>query len=162
MQSGLFAPTAPETERLEITLARIRGVVGTEDANGTACVGSPKLLDTHKPDSFTIEPFSGEAEIADSTCACAPVLSLRVFRPAPETSVESAQGKLCSLSLGKRRLRVLAAFGPWHSSGSWWKSHSAWSRDEWDVALKTSEGIGYYRIYRDRIRKQWFVEGIFD
>jgi protein ImuB len=161
-QSGLFAPTAPETERLEITLARIRGVVGSSDQNGIACMGSPKLLDTHKPDSFTVEAFSGLIDKTDSFRACTPVLSLRVFRPALETSVESASGKLCSISLGKRRLHVLAAFGPWHSSGNWWTPSAAWAREEWDVALKTSEGIGYYRIYQDRIRQQWFVEGIFD
>jgi protein ImuB len=161
-QSGLFAPTAPETERLEITLARIRGVVGSSDQNGIACMGSPKLLDTHQSHSFTVEAFSGLSDKTDPFCVCAPVLSLRVFRPAFETSVESESGKLCSISLGKRRLHVLAAFGPWHSSGNWWKPSAAWAREEWDVALKTSEGIGYYRIYQDRIGKQWFVEGIFD
>ncbi len=38
----------------------------------------------------------------------------------------------------------------------------AWTREEWDVALKTPAGLGFYRIYRDRIRQQWFVEGVFD
>jgi hypothetical protein len=28
--------------------------------------------------------------------------------------------------------------------------------------VRTPEGVGYYRIYQDHIRKQWFVEGIFD
>lgn len=31
-----------------------------------------------------------------------------------------------------------------------------------DVALKTTVGVGFYRIYRDCIGGQWFVEGIFD
>jgi len=57
---------------------------------------------------------------------------------------------------------VLAASGPWSSSGNWWNKTAAWAREEWDVALKTFEGVGYYRIYLDRIRKQWFVEGVFD
>jgi len=34
-----------------------------------------------------------------------------------------------------------------------------WNRDEWDVAL--SDG-GVYRIYRDRSRDRWFVDGIVD
>jgi hypothetical protein len=63
--------------------------------------------------------------------------------------------------LWKKHRRVLAASGPWCSSGSWWNS-AVWSREEWDVALKTFDGIGYYRIYLDRLRKQWFVEGVFD
>jgi protein ImuB len=161
-QSGLFAPVAPETERLEITLARIRSVVGSADESGMACIGSPKLLDTHKPGSFVVEAFSGLVDKTDSLYAAAPVLGLRVFRPALETSVDSASGKLRSISLGKRRLPVLRVFGPWRSSGCWWKPGAVWTRDEWDVAVKTPEGIGYYRIYQDHIRKQWFVEGIFD
>jgi protein ImuB len=161
-QSGLFAPVAPETERLEITLARIRSVVGSADESGTACIGSPKLLDTHQPGSFVVEAFSGSADKTDSRCAAGPVLGLRIFRPALETSVDSASGKLRSISLGKRRLAVLGVFGPWRSSGSWWKPGAVWARDEWDVAVRTPEGVGYYRIYQDHIRKQWFVEGIFD
>ena len=34
-----------------------------------------------------------------------------------------------------------------------------WSRDEWDVAL--ADGA-IYRIYRDRSRDQWFLDGIVD
>jgi len=34
-----------------------------------------------------------------------------------------------------------------------------WNRDEWDVAL--SDGA-LYRIYRDRDRDRWFVDGIVD
>jgi hypothetical protein len=64
--------------------------------------------------------------------------------------------------LWKRHRRVLAASGPWSSSGNWWNDATAWAREEWDVALKTLEGIGYYRIYRDRVAGRWFVEGVFD
>jgi protein ImuB len=51
---------------------------------------------------------------------------------------------------------VLDRAGPWRASGDWWDV--AWSREEWDVAL---EG-GLYRIFRDRIRDEWFVEGELD
>jgi hypothetical protein len=30
------------------------------------------------------------------------------------------------------------------------------------VALKAFEGVVYCRLYLDRIRKRWFVEGVFD
>lgn len=161
-QSGLFVPASPETEQLEITLARIRGVVGNADENGIACVGSPRVLDSHKPDSFTVQPFSGIDEESDVSPVSAPIISLRIFRPALETTVELAEEKPCSVSLRKKQLRVLAASGPWRSSGNWWSTTSAWARDEWDVALKTTEGVGFYRIYLDRIKNQWFVEGGFD
>jgi len=162
VQSGLFNPASPEAEQLEITLARIRGVVGNADAYGTPCVGSPRVLDTHKPDSFAVQPFSGLDEESDSSLPPTPVISLRIFRPAPETNVELAGEKPCSITLHKKLLRVLAASGPWRSSGNWWDATASWTRDEWDVALKTTEGVGFYRIYLDRIKNQWFVEGGFD
>jgi len=56
---------------------------------------------------------------------------------------------------------VLAASGPWSSSGNWCNT-LAWTREEWDVVLKTPAGLGFYRIYWDRLRQQWFVEGVFD
>ena len=46
--------------------------------------------------------------------------------------------------------------GPWRASGDWWDV--AWSREEWDVALVQ----GVYRIFRDRLREAWFVEGELD
>ena len=42
-QGGLFVPLAPEPVKLELTLARIQAIVGEGH------VGSPELLDTHRP-----------------------------------------------------------------------------------------------------------------
>jgi protein ImuB len=47
--------------------------------------------------------------------------------------------------------------GPWRASGDWWDV--AWSRDEWDVQV--ADG-GLFRIFRDRLRGEWFVEGELD
>jgi protein ImuB len=160
-QGDLFAPPSPEVEKLEITLARIRGVVGGTDAEGIDCVGSPKLLDSHKPGAFSVQPFSSASKERNPS-AIVPALALRVFRPALETSVELTGEAPHFVRLWKRHRRVLAASGPWCSSGNWWNRATTWSREEWDIALKTFEGIGYYRIYRDRIGKRWFVEGVFD
>ena len=194
-QGSLFAPPSPEPEKLEITLGRIRGIVGATDAEGTACVGSPRLLDTHKPDSFTLQNFSTIVESEDSKrsknlgadhspchperrtptrIACRraeskdpyfrthfPSIALRVFRPALETKVQLNGDKPHFVRLWSRHRRVLAASGPWWSSGNWWNA-AAWMREEWDVALQTPGGIGFYRIYRDRLCGQWFVEGVFD
>jgi len=160
-QGNLFAPPSPEPEKLEMTLERIRGIVGNADVDGTDCVGSPRLVDTHKPGSFTVQHFSSVDETNNSSPAFVPSIALRVIRPAIETSVELDGEKPHFVWLWHRHRRVLAASGPWSSSGNWWNA-SAWTREEWDVALKTPAGLGYYRIYRDRIRKQWFVEGVFD
>jgi hypothetical protein len=160
-QGNLFAPPSLEPEKLEITLERIRGVVGTTDAEGRDCVGSPRLVDTHQPDSFTVWHFSGRGESANLSQAVNPIVTLRIFRPALETSVELDGETPHFVWLSQRHRRVIAVSGPWCASGDWWNA-SAWTREEWDVALKTPAGIGFYRIYRDRIRQRWFVEGIFD
>ncbi len=226
-QGNLFAPPSPQAENLELTLERIRGVVGTTDSEGNDCVGSPHLLDTHRPGSFTLQRFSsvqdahspasnnsypernrpirkanqpvesklrrlrGPGPPADPVLArwdgdveatrrnpersrggldlysfptsqqSTPAIALRIFRPALETTVELDGRKPHFVRLWSRARRVLAASGPWLSSGNWW-STAAWTREEWDVALQTPAGPGFYRIYRDHLRRQWFVEGVFD
>jgi protein ImuB len=161
-QGNLFVPPSPETQQLEITLARIRGFVGSADAEGLQCVGSPVVLDTHKPDSYLLRRFSSEEVVSAVSPAALPIVAMRRFRPAPETLVEMTGEKPHFVSFHKKHLRVLSASGPWRSSGSWWNPSAAWSREEWDVALRTSEGVGYYRIFFDQIGKRWFVEGMFD
>ena len=51
VQLGLFAPQTPEPSRLDVTLARLRAMVGEER------VGSPVLEDTHRADGFRMEGF---------------------------------------------------------------------------------------------------------
>src|SRR5258708_33009650 len=58
-QHGLFLPASPEPEKLEITLARIRGLVGA------ANVGAPELVNTHRPDTFRMGPLrAGKGGVA--------------------------------------------------------------------------------------------------
>lgn len=162
-QGGLFVPASPETEKLEITLARIRGVVGSADDNGTACVGYPQVRDSHKPDSFNVQPFSSLPRKHDSPSRVKPALALRLFRPELESSVELTGDKPHFVRLWKKHRRVISASGPWSSSGYWWNQSFTWMGDEWDVALKMSKGkIELYRIYLDRLRGKWFVQGAFD
>src|SRR5258708_38606471 len=51
LQNGLFIPLAPEPEKLELTLARLAKLVSQEN------VGSPELIDTHRPDAFQMKRF---------------------------------------------------------------------------------------------------------
>ena len=53
-QGDLFLPRAPDPQKLELTLARLKGVVGEDRA------GSPELLDTHRPDAFRVSRFAVE------------------------------------------------------------------------------------------------------
>jgi protein ImuB len=52
LQNGLFQPVFPEPEKLELTLARIAGIVGQER------VGSVELLDTHREGAFAVRHFA--------------------------------------------------------------------------------------------------------
>ena len=51
VQNGLFVPLSPEPEKLELTLARLKAVVGEEN------VGAPEVLDTHRPDALKMVRF---------------------------------------------------------------------------------------------------------
>ena len=143
-----------------MTLERIRGVVGSNDEEGIACVGSPGLLDTYKPGSFTVHPFSSMDNTADSSLA-ARVVAFRVFRPALETFGETQSAEtvlrsaLAPASSGTRGIGSVVHLGQlverFHLG-----ARGVGCRPE-DAA-----GIGFYRIYRDRLRRQWFVEGVFD
>ncbi|HTS64121.1 MAG TPA: hypothetical protein VMH28_18985 [Candidatus Acidoferrales bacterium] len=145
-QSGMFIPLAPEPVKLELTLARIRAIVG-EDR-----VGSPELLDTHRPDAFRLV-----AQSSRPARACAAVqLSLRIFRPPLTARVALASGQPDFVIAGVIRGKVLEFAGPWRTSGDWWTA-DPWSRDEWDIAL--SDGA-LYRLYCDP--RGWFVEGSYD
>jgi len=55
MQLGLFAPQLPEPSRLDVTLVRIRALVG--DGN----VGRAVLKDTHAAEAFRMEEFRVES-----------------------------------------------------------------------------------------------------
>src|SRR6202046_2616344 len=61
VQLGLFSPQVPEPMRLDVTLARIRSIVGE------GCVGQAVLKDTHRPDAFRVEPFLVPASSAQET-----------------------------------------------------------------------------------------------
>ena len=52
VQLGLFSPQVPEPMRLDVTLARIRSIVGE------GCAGQVVLKDTHRPEAFRVEPFA--------------------------------------------------------------------------------------------------------
>ncbi len=152
-QSGLFVPVAPEPVKLELTLARIQAFVGE------GRVGTPELLDTHRPDAFRIKKGTGALGAVVKPRlknASAPFLALRVFRPRRAARVAIASGQPSFVMAEGVRGKVVDLAGPWRASGDWWNA-DAWQRDEWDIAL--SDGA-LYRIYCDPAG--WFVEGSYD
>ncbi len=154
-QHGLFVPASPEPEKLELTVARVKHLVG-EDR-----VGTPEIADTHRPDTFTMRGFAPPAGTAVKDCPSAPSaprLCLRRFRPPREAQVLVVNNQPVRLLSQSVSGRIVMAKGPWRTSGEWWRQ-DAWNRDEWDIAL---EAGGVYRIFKDAGPNRWFIEGAYD
>ncbi|HET7293452.1 MAG TPA: hypothetical protein VFM88_13585 [Vicinamibacteria bacterium] len=150
-QFSLLDPAQPSPERLAHTLARLHEF--TAAGRG----GSLALLDSHRPGAFALRTFApGPARPSPLDAAPPPRLALKAFRPPLEAEVALEDGAPVFVASAGIRGAVLDRAGPWRASGDWWDA--AWSREEWDVAL----GSGLYRIFRDRLRGEWFVEGELD
>ncbi len=130
VQYGLFTPAAPEPEKLELTLGKIRALVGAEN------VKIPEIRDTYRPGW-------GQAESR---------LAFRYFRPPLEARVETEGGRPKHLWTRMFHGAVMKVAGPWRTSGEWWNACGAplknppWDRDEWDIALSNGS---LYRVYMD-------------
>jgi protein ImuB len=172
-QSGLFLPPSPEPEKLELTLARIAGIVGENK------VGSLQLLDSHRPEAFRMRHFAPQLEEQTARKAKtsrnnqpeesrkkneAAVTAMRIFRPPLHAAVTLQEGRPARIVCPKRKEicgEILWAAGPWRTSGDWWEQEG-WARDEWDIALQETTGITLYRLVRDLLSGQWKVEGNYD
>jgi protein ImuB len=150
-QNGLFIPIAPEPEKLELTLARLKSLAGDKN------VGSPVLLDTHRPGAFRMleRPTAAPPRTRFGVSSC-----LRAMRPPRPARVQMVSGQPVHVRAEGRppfgHGHVVSCAGPWRTSGDWWTT-DPWARDEWDVAL--SDGA-LYRIYCEH--GLWFVEGAYD
>jgi protein ImuB len=168
-QGGLFLPPSPKPEKLELTLARIAGMVGENK------VGALELLDTHHPEGFRMRRFV--AEVArrspqkkipqknhDAAEVQFAVTALRRFRPPLRANVVLENCQPARVTCPKKKEvqgEVLWKAGPWRFSGDWWE-REAWSRDEWDLALRNGEAVAFYRLVHDLLEGVWFVEGTYD
>ena len=157
LQTGLFIPLAPEPEKLELTLVRLAKLVGP------ANIGSPELLDTHRPDAFRINRFelkeakrgrkgqrakgkgvtgisNPKFEILTSNFR----LGFRMFRPPLRAIVQAEQGYPREISAWDKNRsvygKVVCLAGPWRMSGDWWRS-DFWARDEWDVGIESGSRV---------------------
>jgi protein ImuB len=172
-QAGLFQPIFPDPEKLELTVARLANLVG--DSN----IGSPQLVDTHRPGEFRLSRFLPKRE--DFLRANRrPLTAFRIFRPPMPAKVNLSDARPVCVSFNAMRGNVIAASGPWRTSGNWWREDT-WRYDEWDLelhfesvfnqgslsrissaSLAKSPQHGVYCIYFDSIRQSWFVRGVYD
>jgi protein ImuB len=162
-QGGLFLPPSPEPERLELTLARIAGIVGEGKT------GAVELLDTHRPESFRMQRFApGQPQETHSASRESKprelVTALRIFRPPVRATVLLQEDKPTHICAKRKLVQegdILWAAGPWRFSGDWWEREE-WARDEWDIAVQGESGLTLYRLVRDLLSGSWSVEGVYD
>jgi protein ImuB len=155
VQLGLFAPQTPEPSQLDVTLARIKALVGDKR------VGSPTLEDTHQPGRFHKDEFSVDSLVQSSPSA-SPRIALRRMRPPVPVRVALNAMRPAIFRDGAKRYEVMAAYGPWKTSGCWW-STSGWETEEWDVMAVDNYGeeIGCLLVL-DCMRNQWHLDAIYD
>lgn len=161
-QGGLFVPAGPDPQKLEVTLARIAGIVGAEK------VGTPQVLDTHRPGAFQMRHFVADAVAASSAIGEVrprAAATLRVYRPPVAASVQLQRATPARVAFGGVRGHVQAASGPWRTSGDWWQP-DAWQQDVWDIEIalagSAANARGVYQIYFDYAVNRWFVRGEYD
>ncbi|HEX3985722.1 MAG TPA: DNA polymerase Y family protein [Acidobacteriaceae bacterium] len=132
-QMGLFTPELPEPDRLDVTLARLRSVVGDER------VGRAVLEDTHQPEAFRMAPFAIPEKTATLPVPQAqPRSARRRLRPPETVMVTLHERKPVSFVFRGKRYGVERAWGPWFFSGNWW-GVECWSMEKWDVVARCEE-----------------------
>jgi protein ImuB len=160
-QAGLFVPRAPGPEKLELTLARLRSVVGDIDERGRSRVGAAQLCDSHKTDDFEVVPFTSHSgDLNKSSLSKKADIAFSVFRPPLSANVRHKESKPIHISFSGLSGPITSAAGPWFASGLSWNEAEKWNREQWDIAIRFEQGLGLYRIFREK--QSWFVEGFYD
>ena len=158
VQLGLFSPQLPEPMRLDVTLARIKALVGED------CVGRPVLTDTHRPDSFRVEPFtvslgSTAANVGREDRSAA---AMRQLRPPEKIMVMLRGERPAGFTFRERRYEVEQAYGPWLASGDWWNP-SLWGFEQWDLIARASDGVMLCCcVVRDSPQQAWQMVTLYD
>jgi protein ImuB len=156
VQLGLFSPQLPEPSRLDVTLARIRAIVGEEN------VGRAVLKDTHEPDSFRMEPFQVPSVQTTGVSSAPARPALRRIRPAELISVTLQNECPKTFTFRELRYSVERAYGPWLSSGEWWRS-SLWGCEQWDLVARSQQGAMLCCCaMRDVLRNEWRMVALYD
>jgi protein ImuB len=160
VQLGLFSPQLPEPSRLDVTLARIRALVGDGNA------GRAVLRDTHAPEGFRMEAFALTVAQHSTKPADTPPsssrMAMRRLRPSERASVVLQHEKPASFAFRERRYTVERAYGPWDASGDWWNP-SLWGTEEWDLVAHAQDGsLLCCLMTRAPAQNLWEVTALYD
>ena len=156
VQLGLFSPQLPEPMRLDVTLARIRALVGNE------CVGSPVLRDTNQPDGFRVEPFKVTSVHSSPSATVSSPAAMRQLRPPERVSITLRDRRPASFIFRDCRYEVEHAYGPWLAEGDWW-NRETWALEQWDLIARSSDGVMLCCcLVRDLKEQSWQVVTLYD
>jgi protein ImuB len=162
-QFGLFETTLRNPHQLSETLARLTALVGADR------IGTPVLEETHRPDVFSMKPFSwavassgsrgqncesGQERHALRTAHA--TAALRRFRPAVSASVLRYEDKPAHVRSSEIQGKIIEQRGPYFLSGNWWDEKS-WARAERDLQLEGGELVRCHES-----EGPWKVDGIYD
>ena len=169
-QFGLFETTLRNPYQLSETLARLTALLGSDR------IGTPVLEETHRPDAFRMQPFSGHLNSAADNggrssatpgSKCEPrklsgsplhilCRALRRFRPAISASVLQHENTPAHVRSAEMSGKIIDEHGPYLLSGNWWNEKS-WSHAEWDLQLKNGEIVRCHES-----EGTWKLDGIYD
>ncbi|MGP8252970.1 MAG: Y-family DNA polymerase [Terracidiphilus sp.] len=160
VQLGLFSPQLPEASRLDVTLARIRAIVGEEN------VGRAVLVDTHAPDGFRMESFAVPAGDAENATPEPLRGAVRQLRPAEEITVTLEAERPVRFSFRGQNFNVDRAYGPWLAGGDWWQQ-TLWGHEQWDLVARIEAQTEAGAILcccavRDLMHGGWQIAALYD
>jgi protein ImuB len=156
VQLGLFSPQLPEPARLDVTLARIRAIVGDEN------VGRAVLRDTHQPDGFRIEPFTVPSSSVSVISPTQSRSAIRKLRPAEDISVTAQSQRPKAFVFRDKRYVVEHLYGPWLTSGDWWNP-TLWGLEQWDIEARAQDnGLLHCCLVRDQVADRWQMAALYD
>jgi protein ImuB len=156
VQLGLFSPQLPEPINLDITLRRIKCIVGENS------VGCAVLEDKHKPDSFKVVPFDITCRTLRPNQSSTIKTATRKLRPPVSLSIKLNDQRPSSFLYEKNYFKVEQAYGPWNLSGEWW-SAKPWSYEQWDLVCRApGNRLLCCCIQHERFRQTWQLTMLYD
>lgn len=156
VQLGMFSPQLPEPARLDVTLARIRAIVGEEN------VGRAVLRDTHQPDGFHLEPFSIPLKQPTQTAPAQSRAAVRQLRPAESVLITMQSERPMAFVFREQRYAVERAYGPWLAGGEWWNP-TLWGWEQWDIVARSQDGTMLCCcLVHDLMQDMWQMVALYD
>jgi protein ImuB len=156
-QLGLFTPQLPEQTKLDVTLARIRAIVGEN------CAGRAVLIDTYQPQGFRIEPFAVPTAYTSSSSASQTRSVLRKQRSVEDIYVTVQDDRPKAFVFRQVRYTIRQTYGPWLVSGDWW-SQASWRIEQWDLVASAQEGgdLLCCCVNHDLAQDRWQIAALHD